>query len=65
MACRIGGKEYEYRNIIMFIIPTIIMTIICAIFYFIPQIPLLIRWLVAAFVGIIILRDFFKYKSIF
>ncbi len=65
MAYRIGKNEYEYRNIKMFLVPSFIMTVICAAFFFFPIVSFWIRWSIAFFVGIWILKDFFKYKSIF
>ena len=65
MALKIGKTEYEYRNIQIFVLPAIIMLSVCSIFYFAPIVSIWIRWSIAVLVGVCILKDILKYRSIF
>ena len=65
MACLIGKKKYEYKNIRMFAFSTIVMMIVCAVFYFVPSVAIWIRWGIALLVGLWILKDLIKNRSVF
>ena len=65
MACIIGKEEYEYRRIMMFVFPTFVLTIISVFFFFAQPVIFWLRWLMAILIGIWILKDLLKYRSIF
>lgn len=65
MAIFLGGSDYEYNNIILFIFPVVINSIICGLFYILPLPNFWIRWIIAIIIGMYVLRDFIKYRSIF
>ena len=65
MACLIDKVGYEYKNIKIFIYPMIIMCLVCTTFFFMSTIIMWVRWLIACILGIWMLSDILKYRSIF
>ncbi len=65
MARKIGKENYEYRKNSVFFIMTFVLTIFCIIFYFYQNIPIYIRWGCAIVIGIYMIFDFIKFKSVF
>lgn len=65
MARKIGSSEYEYRKSSMFLAPIFVMLVVCALMFFFYNIPFFFRWIVASSLGIWILIDFIKNRSVF
>lgn len=65
MANKIGKENYEYKNKLMFVFPIIILSFVCLLMFFVPELPIWIRWPIALGVAIYVLIDLIKHKSFF